>query len=258
MKKIISEKEVLNYIMQNIEVELNDIVKIFSISSSTAHRILRKLGQSNWVDVKQNTIYYKPFTLFNYDDKNSARITNALSYRASKMINSSDSVGLIGGSTTVASILPFLILENENITIISNNSLALQYYLMFKDYALSKKIHFFVIGGTLRDEYVSFGGEYSEEIIKHFTINKCFIGTQSVDIERGLFTNSVSDRFVETSFIQVAEKAYIVTAATKFNVKKFYRWASWSEFDGIITDYDVSLFKNKENFDAIQVNTNIP
>lgn len=254
MKKIVDKLDILAFIYKNVKVSVNDIIKIFGISVSTAHRVLSKLSEENWVVIEQNTVLYMPFSHFDYvSNMESAIIKNALAYQAVKLISENDKICLSGGSTTIALMLPFIFLNKKNITIISNSSLILRYYLAFSELAIENNITLITIGGSLRKHFFSFGGEYAEDIIYNFNIDKTFMGTESVDVELGFFTETISEHFVESSFMEVSSKVYLVTSSEKFSIKKLYRWTDWDSISGIVTDYEANKFFNRSNFDVYQV-----
>ncbi len=253
MKKIVDKKEVLVYIYQYIEVPIKDILSVFNISESTAHRVLKQLVQEHWITIEQHIIYYKPFTFFPYIEKEKAILTNALAWNATKIINEGDVICLSGGSTTIAAMLPFIILTKKNITIISNSSLVFQYYLSLYPKALKQNIKLLAIGGVLRQEFNSFGGEYADEIIAHFNILKTFLGAESLVVNQGVFTNILAESFIETAFMKISKATYLVTASSKFSIKGKYKWADWGQFRGIVSDYNLEIFKKNKDFEIYQV-----
>ncbi len=255
MKKIVDKEDVLVYIYQHIEVPVKDILNIFNISESTAHRVLKQLSQENWIIIEQHIIYYKPFTLFPYKDKEKAILINALAWNATKIINEGDVICLSGGSTSIAVILPFIILTKKNITIISNSSLVFQYYLLLHLKASEQNITLLTIGGILRQHFYSFGGEYADEIIDHFNISKTFLGAESINVNQGLFTDTLGESFVETAFMNVSKATYLVATSDKFSSKGKYKWADWGQFKGIISDYNLDIFKKNKVFEIYQVDT---
>ncbi|MGL4676357.1 MAG: MarR family transcriptional regulator [Brevinema sp.] len=256
MKKIADKKKILRFIYQRVELSIHDILGHFRLSMSTAYRILKQLECENWIVLDLNSIYYKPSTLFSYDQIDTARLTNALAWESAKIIQENDVICLSGGSTTVALILPFVILNKKNITIISNSSLVFQYYLLFYDQALQHRINLITIGGQLRHYSYSFGGEYADQIIEHFNISKTFLGSESAHEKQGLFTNTLAESFIETAFMKVSEQTYSVVSAQKFHNKSKYLWAEWTQFDGIISDYDLSNFRERKNFRCYQLQKN--
>ncbi|MGL5955984.1 MAG: DeoR/GlpR family DNA-binding transcription regulator [Brevinema sp.] len=256
MKKIVDKEEILNFIYKHIKISIEDILDNFHISVSTAYRILKQLDDENWIVFDSNTIYYKPATLFSYDCIDTVILTHALAWESAKIIQENDVICLSGGSTTIASILPFIILTKKNITIISNSSLVFQYYLLFYNQAIQNSINLITIGGQLRHHFHSFGGEYADQIIEHFNIAKTFLGTECVHEKQGLLTNTLAESFIETAFMKVSEQTYLVASAQKFYKKAKYVWADWNQFNGIISDYDLSNFRNRKNFQCYQLDKN--
>lgn len=253
MEKSISKLSLLSYIYQNIEVSINDIIEEFHVSISTAYRLARSLREDGWVSIENNKVSYMPFDFFPYEDKATAFTQNALAFKAIDLIEENEVICLSGGSSTIALILPFIIMYKKNIVIISNSTLVFRYYMKLQRIACQKNISLITIGGTIRSHFYSFGGEYADYIIHRFQIEKTFMGTECVDPLKGLYSDILIESFVERNFFDVSEKTYLLAAAVKFKKKCLYQWASWEDFHGFISDYNFQDFPHKDKIDCIKV-----
>lgn len=251
------KEDILEYLYKNTECRIQSLTDRFGISLSTAQRLVRQLINENWAIVNNNVISYMPLCSAKFEKENMA-MQNALAYNAVSLIKEHDVVCLSGGSATIALMMPFIALNKKNIIIITNSFLVFKYYMAFHSMAVSKNIRLIVIGGTIRKQFYSFGGEYAESIIHRFNIEKTFMGTESADIKRGLFSAIPGDYFIESNFFAVSNKTYLVTSKKKFEIKKLYKWGDWNDFSGIVSDYDLSVFSDRKNFHAVQVSPSDP
>ncbi len=247
MKKIIRDESVLHYICQHIVVDFYTLQKHFDISLSTIHRILKSLHP--WVKIDKNKVIYMPFSHFKYKDLAYEQNKNAIAYKATKLVQDDDTICLAGGSTTIALMVPFIILHSQNVFIITNNIYAISLYLALRDIALAKNISILIVGGLFQYDSFSLTGEYALNLIKNFSIDKTFISTQSVN-KRGFFVNELSYAYVEKCFLENSHKNYILANKEKFGKELLFRWGEWKEFDGIITDYTAPLHQ-REGFQVI-------
>ncbi|MGL5955988.1 MAG: hypothetical protein ACRC0X_05225 [Brevinema sp.] len=234
MKENIRKQRILNFICQQIVVDLTVLSKEFSISLSTVHRILKSL--SPWVKVNKNKVFYTPFLYFKYTDIHYEQHKNNIAYHTSTLVNKGETICLAGGSTTVALMIPFIISNNKDILILTNNIYAISLFLVFRDLALSKNITLHIIGGSIQHDFFSLGGEYASNLIKNFSIDKTFIGTKSAN-KRGFFSNSLTPAYIEKLFLEHSKKNYILINKEKFFQQYLFRWSQWEEFDGLITDH---------------------
>ncbi len=247
MKKIIRDESVLHYICQHIVVDFHTLQKHFDISLSTIHRILKSLQP--WIKADKNKVIYISFIDYKYKDLAYEQSKNAIAYKATKLIQDGDIICLAGGSTTIALMIPFIILQCQNIFIITNNIYAISLYLTLRDSALAKNITLLIVGGLIQYDSLSLEGEYSLNLIKNFNIDKTFISTESVD-KRGFFMNTLTYAYVEKCFLENSHKNYMLANKEKFHRELLFRWSEWKEFDGIITNYTEPL-QQREDFEVI-------
>lgn len=248
MKQLIEKKDLLSFIYKNVNININLLKENFNISTSTVYRMLQQLKDENWILIDKNNIIYKPFSYINMQEDNFRNILkNALAYKAHELINNGDVICLSGSSTTMSLMIPFIIMNKENITIISNSVLVLRSYLNYYDLAIKKNIILLVIGGTIKKQFYAFNGEYVDNIANNLNIEKSFFGTQSIDPQRGLFMDTLLENMVEKKLMEISKNNYLIANYEKFQTKGLFKWADLCELKGIISDIDLEKieFSNK-------------
>ncbi|WP_300367244.1 DeoR/GlpR family DNA-binding transcription regulator [Brachyspira sp.] len=248
MKQVIEKKYLLNFIYKNVNTNINSLKEEFNISTSTVYRLLHQLRDENWIVIDKNNIIYKPFSYINIQEDNTKNIIqNAIAYKSHELINNGDVICLSGSSTTMSLMIPFIVMNKENITMISNSVLVLKNYLDYYNLAVEKNIILLVIGGTIKKQFYAFNGEYVDNIANNLNIEKAFFGTQSIDPQRGLFMDTLLENMVEKKLMEISKKNYLIANYEKFQTKGLFKWADLNELNGIISDINLDdiEFSNK-------------
>lgn len=254
MKKVITEEKILEYVCKNINVSLDDIKNHFGISVSTLHRLVNKL-KNLFITVSDNRVLYIPFSYFENKDTETEKIKNKIAYNAVDIIKDGEVICLAGSSSTVSLMLPFILMRKKDVSVITNTVPVLRCYMSLYDIAIKNNITLLTIGGTVPANVMSFGGEYADNIISHFNINKIFISTQGVN-SLGLYVDTPLETYAEKTFLSVSSEKYILADSAKFKSKRLFRWGEWKEFDGIITDRE-EKFVNIDGFKHIVAKNDI-
>lgn len=240
MRKIVQEAQILEYISCNLEVSLTSLREVFPVSVPTLNRLLAILKRNNWIKIEKDKVIYSPITYFSsYSMKDIGAKMN-LARGALSLIEDGDTIGLAGGSTTVSLMMPFLLLNKKNITVVSNSLLALKYYLDLEYLAKENNISFIALGGMIQSHEYVFETDYAETVTANYRIDKTFMTTSGADVDRGLFGDSPKEFSIEKHLMKVSGKNYLLCTKDKFNKKHLYKWADWANFSGLITDYQVA------------------
>jgi DeoR/GlpR family transcriptional regulator of sugar metabolism len=102
----------------------------------------------------------------------------------------------------------------------------------------SDKVCLYASGGKVRKEggFCSFIGPDAIRMIRQKHVNKAFLGTSSISVEKGLMTFSEEEAEVKRAIIASAQKNICLADSTKFNKQAFVRFADVSDIDIVITD----------------------
>lgn len=145
-------------------------------------------------------------------------------------IKDNDTIFLDSGTTTLKIAER---LKAKNITVLTNSlPIALE---------LSKKedINLILTGGQVRWKTHALVGPLTEDFIKNFRVDKAFIGTNGISIEKGLSTPNVVEAYTKRAMIEIAKEVIVVADHTKFDRDFFVTIAPVSKIDFIITDVKV-------------------
>lgn len=152
----------------------------------------------------------------------------AIAKEAVKLIDNSDVIALDTSSTSlhIASQLQ----GKQNLTIITNSFHVVN--------ALKTNSHIRVIctGGSFRPESLSFSGEVAERMLDHYAIDKAFISTRGVTIDKGLLEPHEQEARVKKKLIESVRHVVLLCDSSKFAKTAFYPIASLEQVDVMITD----------------------
>ncbi|WP_367657468.1 DeoR/GlpR family DNA-binding transcription regulator, partial [Clostridium saudiense] len=119
----------------------------------------------------------------------------------------------------------------KNITVITN----MNRILMEFDY--SPNIEVISVGGTFNKRLGGTVGAYTVEQIKHFNIDKAFVGAGGVNIEENFLSNfNFDESIVKKEILKNSKKNYIVIDDEKFYKDGAHKFGTLEDVDYIITD----------------------
>lgn len=92
-----------------------------------------------------------------------------------------------------------------------------------------------LLGGRARQGSPDLTGWLTEETLKHFRVDLAVMGTDGADRD-GVFVRDESVGRVSQVMLSRAKTTMLVTDHTKLGVPSFLRYASWKDFDHVVTD----------------------
>lgn len=164
---------------------------------------------------------------------------HAIALLAYETLNDGDSIILDGGTTTFE--LAKLIGRSDiRLTLITNST------IVFKELVGNNNLDIIMIGGKVRNNTLVTVGPMALESLRHFNVEKAFIGTNGISLDIGLTTSDLDESMVKTAMIQAAKTRYLLVDHSKFNKVYLNTFASLSMIDVLITDKqtDKALLKS--------------
>jgi len=150
-----------------------------------------------------------------------------------------DSIILDGGTTTLE-LAKLIGKSNIRLTIITNST------IVFKELVGNSNLEIIMIGGKVRSTTLVTVGSMALETLKHFHVEKAFLGTNGISLDIGLTTSDLDESMIKTAMIQAAKTRYLLVDHSKFNKVYLNTFATLSMIDVLITDSktDKDLLKN--------------
>lgn len=192
-------------------VSYQELEKIMSVSSSTIRRDIKKMQTKGLlIEIKGGiSKITKNKQDIETEDRFKENIISKkeISLNALKVIKDGDFIYLDAGTTTF-----YLIekLKGKNITVVTNG-------LMHIDELIKNNIKTILIGGEVKGTTKAIIGTEAMENLEKFRFDKCFIGTNGINIESGYTTPELNEAVMKKKVINLSDESYILADETKFN-----------------------------------------
>lgn len=160
--------------------------------------------------------------------KQNIDIKKKIGKAAAALIHSGETI-LLDSGTTIMELVKQISKQSE-ITVVTN---AVDIAFRLAEFPKTKVI---VPGGILRRNSLSLVGEQAAATLRDFFCDKCFIGADGIDIERGLLTTNIEEAHLMRINIKNAKKVIALVDSTKFKAKGIMTVTALGEVDMVITD----------------------
>jgi DeoR family transcriptional regulator, aga operon transcriptional repressor len=233
---------ILNLLEMEGQVDVNTLSVKFKVSEVTIRKDLNYFEKKNMLirsrggAFKQNVIGHD-LSIYKRRKKNMDK-KKVIGAAAAGTIDNGETI-LLDSGTTIMELVNHITKQNE-ITVITN-AIDIAYRL-----AEFPKCKVIVPGGILRQNSLSLVGEQAATTLRDFFCDKCFIGADGIDIERGLLTSNIEEAHLMRINIRNAKKVIALVDSSKFNSEGIMTVAKLSEIDAIITDQGISDDIRKE------------
>ncbi len=228
-------QKVYQYVQSQSRASVRNLCEVFDVSESTVRRDLTELENRKLLKrthggaICLEVVGLEPTYLEKQDQEQQEK--QRIAACAAKLIQSGDSVLVDSGTTTLG--LAQYLCKFEKLTVVTNSIFLMQQLSAYSNITLV------CIGGTLRSNTMALAGPFAEENLSRLRVDKAFIATNGVDIDRGLTTPSILEASVKTQMIQISEQVYVMADHTKFGRVSFARFGTLKQIDGCITSRQV-------------------
>jgi DeoR family glycerol-3-phosphate regulon repressor len=97
--------------------------------------------------------------------------------------------------------------------------------------------NFVFIGGKLNRGRDGFIGSYTNKQLEEFNFDMAFMGAVGIDVDNNkVYTYATDDAITKETIMNSSNKCYVVVENGKFSRLGNYKYATISDFDGIVTD----------------------
>jgi DeoR/GlpR family transcriptional regulator of sugar metabolism len=212
-------------------VRVEELCDQMSVSPATIRRDLADLASRGYARrvhggaVSIQKILEEPV----FDDKTNiaGKEKQAIAEEAFKLVNSSDSVFLDGGSTVLA--LARMLVDMSHITVVTNS-----FRVAATLSAAGPRL--ILIGGELRRISQTFVGPLTENILKGLHVDTAFMGTIGLSEANGLTTTDPAEAFTKRLVISRAHSVVALADSTKLGKESFSHFADLKDIGTLITD----------------------
>lgn len=225
-----------NYIVQYLKnhgkVVVEDLAKVLDTSPMTIRRDLKYLEDNNLItrthggavlhDMLIEEVPYKQKTSEHIEEK------KIIAEYASSLIKEGHTIILDAGTTNLE--IAKRIKDIKNLKVITTDLVIALFLSKFHC------IQVFCTGGAIQSATGTCLGSHAKDFLENIYADLAFIGTSSVDVEKGLTTPSLEKAEIKKQMIDSSEEAILVADHWKFGKKSFVKICSLERLDRIITD----------------------
>src|SRR5918998_1246988 len=93
-----------------------------------------------------------------------------------------------------------------------------------------------LLGGILRQNSGSLVGQFAEEMLRQFSVDKLFLAVDAVDLEFGLSTPNLDESHVNQAMVRAARETILVADSSKFGRRSLSRIVPLSDVARVVTD----------------------
>ena len=99
------------------------------------------------------------------------------------------------------------------------------------------EVEVILLGGVVRHNSGSLVGQFAEEMLRQFSVDKLFLAVDAVDLEFGLSTPNLDESHVNQAMVRAARQTILVADSSKFGRRSLSRIVSLGEVDRVVTDH---------------------
>lgn len=251
--KYTRQHQIEKYVLEHDFVSLDVLCQEFGISKNTIRRDISELLENGCMEKVYGGVRAVRNTapgIVNFDERNrrSPEAKNAIGAMAARYVKDNDVIFLDSGTTTLS------ILRNiahlAGVTVLTNNLMALSICLAYP------QLTAIALGGQLNLETASFSSNYcSLENIQRFNINKCFMATTGVTVDKGATNSTSGELVIKKTVMENSDACILVADAEKFGRSALLTYAPLTAFHRVITDQEpdavFSSFFTANNIDLV-------
>lgn len=225
------QEEILKIVEKKGSVTLRELVEELGTSESTIRRDLNELdergalhkvfGGATAVGSRKNVTEEAVARRMEISAQEKRRIGAC----AAALVEPGDFIYIDAGTTTGA-MIPFL---TEYSAVYVTNAVSHALELIRRGFRVS------LIGGELRAATEAIIGSSACEELHRYNFNKCFMGTNGVDLSAGFTTPDIGESMVKRSAMRNAKECFVLCTSEKFHVITPVRFADLGTAK-IITD----------------------
>jgi len=213
------------------EVFVRDLAKRLAVTTMTIRRDLDLLeGEGVLIRTHGGAVLSRAGIVefaFQRKGAQQAAEKRAIAKRVAALVEANMTVTLDTGTTVLE--VAKAIGGIRNLTVLTS-SLVIASALYAHD-----NVELVLLGGKARKGSPDLFGWLTEENLKHFRVDLAVLGADGADRD-GVFTNDESVARVSQSMIGCASTSVLAADHSKFGNASFLKYASWKDFDYVVTD----------------------
>ncbi len=219
---------ILNLLKSREIVKLKEITDSLETSESTVRRDLSFLEEQGLLKrvhggatLPENS-YEADFNTKNVQNKFKKDMIGKV---ASEVVLDGECIFIDAGTTTERMIKH---LQGKNVTVVTNGVTHIPELMKYN-------IKSYLTGGRIKNSTGALVGIETLESLRKYNFNKCFMGTNGIDLKAGYTTPDIEEAEIKREVIKKSQKSYILADSNKFEKVSFVSFGDIKD-SIIITD----------------------
>lgn len=221
---------ILRYLKEYKRITVEDICSELEVSRDTARRDLVRLEEEGRIIRTRGGALlpteHQMVMDYNHRLKAVSSEKQIIGGKAATFLKTGDAI-ILDASTTVQACAEHV--ENMECTFITNSINSAE---ILSKHPLAS-IH--LVGGELHKKHRYLFGSQAIEKMAQYSVDKAFIGAVGIS-EMGLTSAHEEDGMLKKKMMQQARQVIVLADHTKFGVKGFFQFGSFTDIDVLITD----------------------
>jgi len=241
--------KILELLQEEGSARVSSLSKLFEVSEPTIRQDLKRLETEGYISREHGGAYLKTIpeqvrSLTLHHTENMDKKIR-IGKKAAGFINDGDFIILDSG-TTATEIAKNLENKKELKIITTSLNIAL---LLGAHY----EFEVMLTGGEFKAPTLSLTGEKAADFFEQIYVNKLFLATGGLSIDKGLTYPGFNDLQVKKAMIEAASEVYLVADSTKIGKISFAALGPVELIQFLITDEDIDL-KIKQRLESRNIN----
>lgn len=218
-------------LLEKESVSINEVIDRFGISVETARRDFDALADEGFLNkiyggatLKNRTAVQPSAELISHTFSDGKR---RIANRAARFLKQGDTI-FMDSSDTVFHLCEFIM--DMDITVLTNS---LQ---VINTLSNSRTVKLIAVGGRFMQTQNAFLGPTARDYMKNFLVDRAFITSKSIDINRGLGSSDDGVADIKKTVIECAAEVCLMVDHSKFSKLSFAKFASLKDIDVLFTD----------------------
>jgi DeoR family fructose operon transcriptional repressor len=224
--------KIMDLLNQNKKVTVTELVRLFNVSSATIRSDLRELNDKGQIIRTHGGAIIETGAGFEPDTKQKRDLNLAAKQQIARiaidLINDGDTLIFDTGTTTLE--LAKRLNQRQRITAVTND------FEIARVLEEMNSIGIVMLGGELRKNFHCTVGAAGIEMLAQLTVDKAFMGTNSLSISNGASTPNIQQAEIKKAMIASAKKTVLLCSNRKLGKDSFAHFASLDQIDTLIIE----------------------
>lgn len=231
MRGIERKLSIMKDIQEHGQADINELAIKYKVSTMTIRRDLAKLSEDGMVTLEYGGAVLNNGAFVEYSmhmkEAEFLKEKQQIAKECASYIKEGDAVFLDAG-TTVCEVAK-CIAHRKNITVMTHS-------LLVANILSGSEINLIMCPGQFRKKSMAYMGQFTDDFIDMFQVDKLFLGVEGIDLEQGLSVPNIEDGITKRHLIKHAKWTTCLVDHSKFDQICYHKICDLEEIDQLITD----------------------